>query len=78
MSSIEVRIPRKQRKRPVSFAARDVIRKKVVSPGDVITESSDYMRFSIQLFLGFGWLFYTRYTAVKYRRSCVNPLCRLA
>ena len=45
MSSIEVRIPRKQRKRPVSFAANDFLsKKKIVSPGDAITEASNYMR----------------------------------
>lgn len=45
MSSIEVRIPRKQRKRPVSCAASDFLsKKKIVSPGDTITEASDYMR----------------------------------
>ncbi|CAB4026725.1 Exosome complex component RRP4, partial [Paramuricea clavata] len=45
MSSIEVRIPRKQRKRPVSCAASDFLsKKKIVSPGDTISEASDYMR----------------------------------
>jgi hypothetical protein len=46
MSSVEVRIPRIQRKRPVSFAANEFLRKKkIVSPGDIITEASNYMRF---------------------------------
>ena len=56
MSSIEVRIPRNQRKRPVSFAADDFLRKKkIVSPGDVITEASDYMRLVYALILLFPY-----------------------
>ena len=45
MSSVEVRIPRKQEKRRVSWDAKDVLRnKRIVSPGDIISEASDYMR----------------------------------
>ncbi|XP_046845020.1 exosome complex component RRP4-like [Xenia sp. Carnegie-2017] len=45
MSNIEVRIPLKYEKRPISSVAREFVRKKkIVSPGDVITEASDYMR----------------------------------
>lgn len=46
MSAIEVRIPKKQGKRPMSFAANEFVKKKrIVSPGDVITEATDYMRY---------------------------------
>lgn len=46
MSVIEVRIPRKQGKRPLSLTADEFVNKKrIVSPGDVITEAGDYMRY---------------------------------
>lgn len=56
MSNIEVRIPLKHEKRPISSAAREFVRKKkIVSPGDVITEASDYMRYKQYLGRLYGY-----------------------
>ena len=51
MSVIEVRIPKKQGKRPLSFAANEFVNKKrVVSPGDVLTtQAGDFMRLVYKL-----------------------------